>query len=129
MGGDSNYFLVIESRITMKPFWAIKIKRDVTLLPITNSLSPKLVCFRRYTGYVMDPWDCVQSIILLPCIGGTSFMLVTLIRLKVSEPGHWVTWSLIRFPHFWGEKESNTLVFLLNHINFNSLFVYLKSCF
>ena len=43
--------------------------------------------------YVMDACDSVQSIILLPHMVGTSFLLVALTRLNVSELKHWVTWS------------------------------------
>ena len=61
-------------------------------------------------------YGCVQSKNFLPRMMGTPFVLVALTRLNVSEPKQWATWSLrtgINFL-FWGEKESNTLVFLLN---------------
>ena len=45
------------------------------------------------THTVVDLSDCVQSIILLSCIVGTSFVLFVLKGLNVSEPEHWVTWS------------------------------------
>ena len=61
-------------------------------------------------------YGCVRSKILLPCMMGMPFVLVALTRLNVSEPKQWVTWSHrtgINFL-FLREKESNTLVFLLN---------------
>ena len=78
--------------------------------------------------YVMDTCDHVWSIILLPRRAGMWFMLIVLTRLNVSEPEHWITWSHrsgINFPFLRGE-ESNTLVFLLNHIIFNSFYLWCK---
>ena len=79
-------------------------------------------CAAVHTRYVMDACDRVRSIILLPPIMGMSFLLLALTRLIVHELKHWVTWSHrtgISFPFLRG-KESNTSVFLLNHIIFNS---------
>ena len=41
-----------------------------------------------HTCYVVDAWDLVRSMFLLPCMVGTSFVLVALTRLNVSEPEH-----------------------------------------
>ena len=41
-----------------------------------------------HTRYVMDACDRVRSIILLPRMMGTSFVLVALTRLNVSDPEH-----------------------------------------
>ena len=46
-----------------------------------------------HTRYVMDAYHRVRSIILLPPMMGTSFVLVTLTKLIFSELRHWVTWS------------------------------------
>ena len=78
------------------------------------------------TRYVMDACNCVRPIILLPPILGMSFVLLALTRLIVSKPKHWVTWSYrtcINFP-FLRRKESNTLVFLLNYVIFNSFYLW-----
>ena len=69
---------------------------------------------RQFTRAML--WACaiLLSIILLLRMVGTSFVLVAQTRLNVSEPEYWVTWSH-RTPltsHVWGEKESNTSVFL-----------------
>ena len=61
--------------------------------------------------YVMDVCDHVQSIILLPHIVGTSFLIVVLTKLNASEQA--------LTSHFCGEKQSNIVVLLLNHIIFN----------
>ena len=45
-------------------------------------------CAVVHKRYVMDAWDRVQPIILLPPIMGMSFMLVALTRLIVSKPKH-----------------------------------------
>ena len=37
--------------------------------------------------YVMEVCNCVRSIILMPCMVGTSFVLVAITRLSVSELG------------------------------------------
>ena len=53
---------------------------------------------------------------------GTSFVLVVLAGLIVSEPKHWVTWSRRT-----GDKiESSILVFLLNKIIFNSFLLVVQ---
>ena len=60
-----------------------------------------------HTGYLMDASDYVWSKIILPCMTGTSFVLVTLTRLNVSEIEHWVTWSHrtdINFPFLRGKR-------------------------
>ena len=76
-------------------------------------------CAPVHMGYdVMDTWDCMGPTILFPLMMGMLFLLFVLKRLIISESKHWITWSYrtgINFP-FWGGKESNTLVFLLNHI-------------
>ena len=85
-------------------------------------------CAAAHMHYVMDMCNCVQPIILLPPMMGTSFMLVALTRLIVSKPKNQVTWShrtCINFPFLRG-GESNTLVFLLNHIIFNSFYLWCK---
>ena len=51
-----------------------------------------IACVAVHTGYVMDACDRVRSKILLPCMVRTTFLLVVLTRLNVSEPEHWVTW-------------------------------------
>ena len=61
--------------------------------------------------YVMDVCDHVQSLILLPHIVGTSFLIVTLTKLNAGEQA--------LTSHFCGEKQSNIVVFLHNHIIFN----------
>ena len=43
-------------------------------------------CVAFHTHYVMSACDFVQSIILLPCMVGASFMIVALKSLIVSEP-------------------------------------------
>ena len=48
-------------------------------------------CAAVHTRYVMDAYDCVRTIILLPPMMGTSFVLVVLTRLIVSKPKHQVT--------------------------------------
>ena len=67
-------------------------------------------CTAVHMHYVLDACNHVWSrILLLHMVGGTSSMLVLLTRLTVSEPEHWVTWSLwtdINFPFLSG-KESN----------------------
>ena len=71
-------------------------------------------CVAVHMHYVMDTCDPMRSIIILPCMVETSFVLVSQTRLNVSEPKYWVTWSHktgVNFPVFRGE-ESNTLVFL-----------------
>ena len=45
-------------------------------------------CAAVHTRYVMDACDQVRSIILLPPMMGTSFVLVALTRLIVSELRH-----------------------------------------
>ena len=81
--------------------------------------------------YVTEPCDRVRSVILLPWMMGTSFLLVVLTRLIVSKPKHWVTWSQTAGVHLpflrvggGGGGESN-LVFLLNHPISNSLLLVL----
>ena len=69
---------------------------------------------------------CVRSIILLPRLVGTSFVLVVLTRLNVREPHHI---EQVLTSHFRGEKESNTWVFLLNQIIFNLIFLVLQITF
>ena len=80
------------------------------------------------TCAIMDVCDPVQSI-LLPYMVGTSLVLVKLTMLNVSELEQWVTWSHIRtginFP-FWREKESNTLMFLLNQIILTAFYLWHK---
>ena len=73
-------------------------------------------CAAVHTHYVMDAYDCVWSIILLPRLMGMSFVLVALTRMNVSETKHWVTWSHRTSINLWflREKEFNNLVFLLN---------------
>ena len=64
-------------------------------------------CVAVRAGCVVDACKRVQSIILLPCMMGMSFVLVTLTRLIVSEPEHWVTWSHrtgFNCPFFKGEN-------------------------
>ena len=65
------------------------------------------VCAVVHTRYFMDACDRVQPIILLPPIMRTSFVLVALTRLIVSQPKHRVTWShrtCINFPFLRGER-------------------------
>ena len=45
-------------------------------------------CVAVHMCYVMDACDHVRSIILLPPMMGTSFMLIVLIRVIISEPKH-----------------------------------------
>ena len=75
-------------------------------------------CAAVHTCYVMDVCNHVWSKILLLCMVQVPFVPVVLTRLIVSELKHWVTWShrtSVNFP-FWGEKQSNTLVFLFDHM-------------
>ena len=86
------------------------------------------VCPAVHMCYVMDACNHVQPIIFLPLMMGTSFVLVTITRLIVSKTKHHVTWShrtCMKFPFLRG-GESNTLVFLLNHIIFNSFYLWCK---
>ena len=75
--------------------------------------------------YVMGACDCVQCIYnYFASNDGKSLVLVELTRLMiVSEPKQWTqTWSqrtVVNFSFLRG-KESNTSMFLLNHIIFNS---------
>ena len=50
-------------------------------------------CAAVHTCYVIDACNRVPYIILLPPMIGTSFVLVALTRLILSELKHWVTWS------------------------------------
>ena len=61
-----------------------------TKFPISQSVSRrnKFICAAVHTRYVMDAYDRVRSIILLPLIMGMSFLLVVLTRLIVREPKH-----------------------------------------
>ena len=64
-------------------------------------------CVAVHTCYVMDACNRVRSIILLLHMAGTSFMLVVLKGLNVSEPKHRVTWSHrtgINFPFLRGKR-------------------------
>ena len=45
-------------------------------------------CAAVHTRYVMDACDCVQSIILLPPMMGTSFVFAAITGLIVSELRH-----------------------------------------
>ena len=56
----------------------------------------KCMCSSSFMCYVMDACDRVQSIIILPPMVGTSFMLVALTRLNVSDLKaelQWEYWS------------------------------------
>ena len=89
-------------------------------------------CVAVHTSYVMIVCDYVQSIILLPAMMWTWFMPVTLTGLIISELKHWVTWSHragINLPSFGGGEESNTWVFLLNHIYLNSFLLVVQITF
>ena len=58
-------------------------------------------CVSVHTCYVMGMCDCVLSIIFLPHMVGTSFVLAAL-----SEPKHYVTWSHragVNFPFLKGK--------------------------
>ena len=59
-------------------------------------------CAAVHTCYVMDACNQVQSIILLPCMMGTSFLLVELKRLIVSESKH--TQNRVEFPFLRGRE-------------------------
>ena len=86
-------------------------------------------CATIHMHYVMDACDHVRFIILLPPMIGTSFVLVTLTGLIVSEPKHWVTWShraVLNFLFLRG-KRIQYLVFLLSHIIFNSFLLVVES--
>ena len=50
-------------------------------------------CVASHTRYVLDACGRVRFINLLPHLVGTSFLLVVLTKLNVSEPELWVTWS------------------------------------
>ena len=89
-------------------------------------------CVAVPTSYVMTACDYVQSIILLSAMMWTWFMPVTLTGLIISELKHWVTWSHrtgINLPSFGGGEESNTWVFLLNHIYLNSFLLVVQITF
>ena len=78
-------------------------------------------CAAVHTCYVMGACNRVRSIILLPRMVGTSFVLVALTGLNISEPEHWVIWSHrtgINFPFLKGEI-SNTLVYLNTKVLLN----------
>ena len=59
---------------------------------------------------------------------GTSFALVALTGLIVSELKRWVTWSHKAgvTSHFSRGGESNTSLFLLNHINLTHFYLWCK---
>ena len=59
-------------------------------------------CTAVHTCYVMDACNQVRSIILLPCMMGTSFLLVGLKRLIVSESKH--TQNKVHFPFLRGRE-------------------------
>ena len=88
-------------------------------------------CAPVHMGFdVMDTWDCMGPTILFPPMMGLLFLLFVLKRLIISESKHWITSSYrtgINFP-FWGEKESNTLVLLLNHIFLTHFYLWCKFC-
>ena len=50
-------------------------------------------CVASHTRYVLGACGRVRFINLLPHLVGTSFLLVVLTKLNVSEPELWVTWS------------------------------------
>ena len=79
-------------------------------------------CAAVHMRYVMDTCDRVWSINLLPPMMVTSFVLIELTVLIVSELKYWEKPDHIEqvlTSHFWGGKESSTSLFLLNHIIFN----------
>ena len=64
-------------------------------------------CAAVHVCYVMEACDWVQSIYLLPHMVGTSFVLVVLKKLNVSEPKQWVTLSHrtgVNFPFLRGKR-------------------------
>ena len=84
------------------------------------------VCAAVHMCYVMDACNHVRPIIFLPLMMGTSFVLVAITKLIISKTKNHVTWShrtCMKFPFLRG-GESNTLVFLLNHIIFNSFHLW-----
>ena len=119
-----NYWLDKQTFIFQLLSYYLKLKNQkfyfqLLILKVKNSLFQEKMsaCAAINTCYIMDVCNCVQSIIFLPPMMRTSFVLVALTRLIVNEPKHWVTYShrtdnnILR-----GGKESNTLVFLLSHI-------------
>ena len=90
---------------------AIKLPKLVNI-PLNvglHSLFQEEICgceaVHRY--YVMDAYDFVWSMIPLPYMVGTSFVLGALIRLNVGEPEHWVIWSHktgVNFPFLRGKR-------------------------
>ena len=92
---------------------------------------------RIYIQFVSGRNKCMQGSSLMLCCGsmqscvihnsfasydGMSFALIAQAELIFSDPEHWVIWSQragFNFPFLRG-KESNNLVFLRNHIIFNS---------
>ena len=69
--------------------------------------APPKNCNRVHRRYVVDTCNRVWSIILLPLMTRTSFVLVMLTRLIVSKPKEWATWphrTDMNFPFLRGRR-------------------------